>query len=52
MKFVFRIVLANNTEVREGFYAETEEQARAEAVEWAGEDALVGECVERWSVNV
>ena len=51
MKYVFLILLASGNETRTGFFANNESEAREKAVEWAGEDASVGECVERWAVS-
>ena len=50
MRYVFLITLANGQETQVGFFADTEEAARAKAIEWA-EGGTVGDCVERWSVD-
>ena len=50
MRYVFLISFAHHEE-RVGFFAESEEAARQKAIEWAGQDGTVGECVERWSCD-
>lgn len=50
MRYVFLITFKNGHEERVGFFADSEEQARQNAIEWA-DGGTVGECVERWSIN-
>lgn len=50
MRYVFLVTLENGCEDRVGFLAESEEDAKSRAIEWA-EGGSVGECVERWSVE-
>lgn len=49
-KFTFRIVLDNNVEVRRSFFADTEDEARTKAEDWA-DGGIVYECTERWGVT-
>jgi ribulose bisphosphate carboxylase small subunit len=50
IRYVFLITFDSGHQERVGFFAESEQEARDKATEWA-EGCSVGDCVERWTVD-